>query len=356
MYMSISVLGSHIDGIPCAPNHDPLDDIESFYCVLYDFMCSWKGIGQHVAARPKDLDFWDVDSNPALTHSMKKGHFFDATSPSLKHIPDFWTSPSIDLLRGFYRIVRDIVVKKLRFAVLDTEAKKDGLRELLATVDSTYEQVLHLFDKVLDDLAAEASSLSYNPPVVVAPRPSPPPVIVQDLHTDCPAMEVSPVGHIADDAVHPSTPSSTKSSRKRSREQDFEVEGSLPTKRSRRSATAKNTFHYSPPRTRAAARAAATAHKVSTPPAVPMTRLSLKIDPRHQHAKTGLASRPPQEAATRPKKKAPSPRQAAKARQQHNKDMVTVSVKSDRCIQKIRTPPVRVTRWSVRAGFHRLES
>lgn len=70
-YMSISVLASHRPNIACAPSHDQFDDLESFYCVSYDFMCLWEGVGQQVVCRPAELNFWNVDNDPVATYIIK---------------------------------------------------------------------------------------------------------------------------------------------------------------------------------------------------------------------------------------------------------------------------------------------
>lgn len=337
--MSISVLASHRPHIPCCPNHDQLDDLESFYCVIYDLMCSWEGVGQQVKQRPRDLDFWDTDNDPRATFFTKKGHYFLPTSPNIDCIPDFWSQASIDLLVGFYRIVRSLILEKMMFHPLNTEELRLGLRELLETADATYDQVLALFDEALDELE-DCEPTPGHPPsgVTVAPdtlpSPSPPPSIDVSV-IDCTKPDLG-----VDDFP-----------RKRRAKCDEDGQAPPP-KRSRRmpSTCLPGPVPFSRPRTRAAVKPEAATSRVLRPlpgrTAVRNTVAAARVSApstRAAKSKRGFSQRS-QTPATQ------------KVRQRATTQLVAAGAPSICIPQHPQMIPLRVTRSSVRAGFHRLES
>lgn len=256
--MSVSVLASHRLDFPCVPNHDPLDDLESFYCVVYDMMCSWENVGRLAKCRPTELQYWDVNQDPAETYEMKPAHFFNPRSPSTKPISPFWLPASMDLLVGFYQICRPLVLEKMEYQSLDSPSKQEGLRRMLDKTNAIYDQILALFDKTLLDLVAqEGPSASPNVDAFMDDHSGAPSSPQNQTPPDCspPQIHPSPAHPLnTHEGSEPTASDIPHTSWKRRASPDFD-EPQRARKRARRQPVA--TAHpYSPPWTRSAARAA----------------------------------------------------------------------------------------------------
>lgn len=258
--MSVSVLSSHRTDVPLAPSHDQLDDLESFYCVLYELMCSWKGVGIMVDERPQEVRAWDENPNPMYCLMMKKSHFCSGLAPKTSHIPSFWLPAAVDCIVGFYRIVRSLLVAKLDLDPVFTDKGKEQLESLLTSADLAYDDTLALFDKALRELESQEPLLTAdNVEHATAATPTPNPQPLVPNFTDVSA-ENDPTVRVDRDL--PDAPSSgvALSSRKRKAVDDDEGPATRA-KRSRRSAL--STQPYSPPRTRS------TSKKLRLPPPDP---------------------------------------------------------------------------------------
>lgn len=231
LFMSCSVLKSHERRFDCVPNHDQLDDLESFYLVLYDLMCSWAGVGVQVRERPQDLVLWDkYPDNPLKCVNMKLSHFVRPQMPNMKPIPPFWLPATRQLLVGFYQVVRGIIMEKLPFHPLTSEEQTRALKAFVSTADAAYDKVLDMFDKALRELAID-EAVDDEPQILV---------------------------HQPVSAPNPPSPPHRQSLRKRAAPDDFDE---APQGRRRPRQRIQPTF--SPPRTRAAVKAALKAQENS---------------------------------------------------------------------------------------------
>lgn len=341
--MSIAVLASHDPNASSVPNHDQFDDLESFYCVMYDLMCSWEGVGRQVQGRPTELELWDVNSDPTSTCIMKKSHYLNPHSPNIKPIPRFWLPASVELLTGFYKLVRSLVLDKLSFSPLNSAKKRDGLRAMLGTADAVYDEVIALFDNALEELSAQETPLVHG---------------LSHSHSASPDTQPSSKAPVSEVPHHPLK-----------RIRPASVEDELPaTKRSRRKLAIPRP-PYSPPRTRAASKAAIAAAKKVTEISVPLptsihdsprpsqrsirkTRTAAKSAPLHDQA--CLTTAGSRNTSRKPKKPSSVPTRLEKGsksiKSSRNRLLVAGSTEPNRD----NFPPptfVRLTRASAKAGF-----
>lgn len=158
LFMSVAVLTTSTRLFTTSPHHDQLDDLESFYYVFYDLVNTWEGVGKQVADRPEEVKLWDVNPNPFTCAAHKQAHFFLPETPAMRFIPPYWLPATRELVIGMYQVIRKLILLKVPCRELKIETRKTALRELLASADQYYDEVLALFDKALDDLDTQESS------------------------------------------------------------------------------------------------------------------------------------------------------------------------------------------------------
>lgn len=161
MYMSVSLLtflahGWKLgDGSSVHPKHDRLDDIESFYYVLFDIMHTRHGNGQG-PVEDVDPDIARVlavfgENDPTASMNAKRSHFMTKVM-DVTYIPDTWLGPSVELLRALFREVKHLVVEKGGLAKIDSDEQVDELDGVIKSVEETYDNILAHIDKAIADL------------------------------------------------------------------------------------------------------------------------------------------------------------------------------------------------------------
>lgn len=156
MYMSVSLLTYVVNRQDPSeepsphPKHDVLDDLESFYYVIWKLMHTRHGNGKGLIQNPhrtiveKLRSFGENDPNVSL--NAKKGHFLDEDMND-KFIPDTWLQESVDVLHDFHKAVRPLVVNKGRLVAIDSDINIIKLKALVADVENTYSAMISTLDR-----------------------------------------------------------------------------------------------------------------------------------------------------------------------------------------------------------------
>lgn len=164
--MSCALLSAFNPVFPCVPNHDQLDDLESFYYVLHELMFSWSGPGSRSDTRPSLLDDWEYNTNSRRLNA-KRVLYVDGLPTHL--LLPFWLPASVELLESLFDVAHSLVRAKRRVSNLTSSTGRDGYKALLAKADEYYERFLSLFDKAIEDLKGqEAEGTICDPPYAPA--------------------------------------------------------------------------------------------------------------------------------------------------------------------------------------------
>lgn len=156
-YMSVSMLTAQRGQLPLMPFHDQLDDLESFYYVLYDTMFSWAGVGTRVDDRPSHYRLWATERETER-QVFKRGHFEDV--PNIDRLSPFWTPPTLELLLSFNSMIKGLVIEKKIVSDLSRPNYVKRYTSLLARADKFYEEVLSMFDRAIHALEKEESDFA----------------------------------------------------------------------------------------------------------------------------------------------------------------------------------------------------
>lgn len=197
--MSVSMLGSFEPSFSATPNHDQLDDLESFYYVLYDLMFTWAGVGIRAEHRPRNLIEWEMGT--AIEQMSAKGaHYCDGAR--VRELPSFWLPAARNLLRSFHRLTYEMVQAKCVVHDLTDDTSLEAYKALLARADEYYDRIVALFDEAIIALSDEESNESNrDPPCATETEnlstPAPSPVVTEEpkdgVNTSDPSVSPSVV-------------------------------------------------------------------------------------------------------------------------------------------------------------------
>ncbi|KAF6760857.1 hypothetical protein DFP72DRAFT_804717, partial [Ephemerocybe angulata] len=131
------------------PVQDYLDDLESFFYVMYVLMHQYIGVGKTTSV-PFELE-WGSDNMDTSAEAKRK--VLDAPELNLDKVPEFWSQPCKDVLVAFHEFVGEMVRTKEEFVWDMTKAWDNRpMLSLYEDFDEHYARVLAPFDKAIEAL------------------------------------------------------------------------------------------------------------------------------------------------------------------------------------------------------------
>ncbi|RXW18133.1 hypothetical protein EST38_g7710 [Candolleomyces aberdarensis] len=162
MFQSLMVLESFTLG-EYAPDHDHLDDLESFVYVLAYLLWTFEKPGIQKPSPPKWMEKWGHD-DPEAAHSAKSAVMLaerELHEDYTDDITDFWGEPCRVLMFRLHKIISSIAVKKRQIARVAKRRSHTGdYKSLRYNKDGThkhYDEILQLLDDAIEGVRAEAA-------------------------------------------------------------------------------------------------------------------------------------------------------------------------------------------------------
>ncbi|TFK24539.1 hypothetical protein FA15DRAFT_655853 [Coprinopsis marcescibilis] len=155
--------------------HDHMDDLESFFYILYYLAFCYTSSRIVHAEVPSEVKRWD-SADPHSSMNNKKAFVFDPL-PDFGPISPFWGKAVRKLLTGFHSIIRAVVWEK---GACTTAEEADASR---AAQVPKYNEILDIFRIAIQEHAKEIANA---PPVPVTQLPQPEPSV--PVRPDCPSL------------------------------------------------------------------------------------------------------------------------------------------------------------------------
>ncbi|TEB14487.1 hypothetical protein FA13DRAFT_1823267 [Coprinellus micaceus] len=164
LFQSIRVLDSYYP-MGFHPDHDHLDELESFFYVLTYVLLLFRPDGSLLPSDDKGPSIvWSWGSDDPDTANMNKRDIYEAEYAhltALRLIQETWHPACATLFKEFRLFVIDIISDKTTIlAGADERADRNLLQPLLSHRDSHYAKVLEIFDKAIDAIKGTATTNS----------------------------------------------------------------------------------------------------------------------------------------------------------------------------------------------------
>lgn len=159
-YLALTSLKSCSPTRSIGLRYDRLDDLECLYYVFVVLMYNYTGNGASKFPRPTVLDYW-LHDNIDLHIFAKLSHFSAETVEYIdEYLEPWWSLSARKALLGCHKILDKVLTTKKAVEALNTEEKIQRMKELVATSDEYYSQMVKELDTALNntDLGPEAHS------------------------------------------------------------------------------------------------------------------------------------------------------------------------------------------------------
>ena len=145
------------------PDHDYLDELESFFYVLTCIFLLFRPDGSRLPSDSKGPSIvWSWGSDDPDTANMIKRGMYEAEYvhlTALRLIQETWHPACASLFEEFRRFLLEVTSDKTTIlALADERADWDVLQPLLSHRDEHYARVLGMFDKAIDGIKATATT------------------------------------------------------------------------------------------------------------------------------------------------------------------------------------------------------
>ncbi|KAJ3549040.1 hypothetical protein NMY22_g1039 [Coprinellus aureogranulatus] len=179
LYQSYFVLRGGSYYPPPPPPQDYMDELESFFYVLYHLMFGFKKPGILVPIEDRRFVYEWSGHDPSIA-ALGKGVL--AYNPYMTtSIPPFWGTACVTLMQEFHDVMRDIRRAKIDIIgdrKTNSEEKLAAFDSLAARFDTYFEKVRDSFDKAIGELEKEGlnyEELEPYPSLLLPPHVSLPP-------------------------------------------------------------------------------------------------------------------------------------------------------------------------------------